>query len=325
MKDARHLILLILVASIEIAQSRPFHPLNNQIRSIARGGAVRGSSLWSAGSSLQRNNQSAPRSRQATRLADDFSNVEDSRSEREQVKEEINAFLTRDSRNTFIARVYAILAGQLSFVSLAIFAFMKFPQLQQWMLLKGRIVYPISLAVSTITVFSMSLSERARQSSPLKWQLLALFTIAEGLMIGFLSSLYRPQTVLSAMASTAIATISITLYTFLNKSPKYDLSQWGAGISSMGITFILYGLLHLLSTFGIIPPILPYNESIFCMFASTLFSLYLAYHTRLIVGGKHSKYQLNEKDYVFGALVLYQDITSLFIYLLRLLNDDGPE
>ena len=181
----------------------------------------------------------------------------------------------------------------------------------------------ISLAISTVTVTFMSFSERARQSSPLKWQLLTVFTLAESVLLGFITSLYRPQTVLSAMSSTAIATLSITLYTLMNKSPKYDLSQWGAGLSSMGITFLVYGVLDLLSRAGILPQFLPYNESIFCMFGSALFSMYLAYHTRLIVGGKHSKYQLNEKDYVFGALLLYQDIVSLFLYILRLLNDDG--
>jgi FtsH-binding integral membrane protein len=171
----------------------------------------------------------------------------------------------------------------------------------------------------------MSFSERARQSSPLKWQLLTVFTLAESVLLGFITSLYRPQTVLSAMSSTAIATLSITLYTLMNKSPKYDLSQWGAGLSSMGMTFLVYGVLDLLSRAGILPQFLPYNESIFCMFGSALFSMYLAYHTRLIVGGKHSKYQLNEKDYVFGALLLYQDIVSLFLYILRLLNDDGGD
>ena len=167
----------------------------------------------------------------------------------------------------------------------------------------------------------MSISERARHSAPLKWQLLSIFTIAESIVLGFISSLYRPETVLAAMSSTATATLSITLYTLLNKSPKYDLSQWGAGLSSAGVIFLVYGIQNLLCSMGIIPQFLPFNESMYCLVGSALFSMYLAYHTRLIVGGKHSKYQLNEKDYVFGALLLYQDITTIFLYILRLLGD----
>jgi FtsH-binding integral membrane protein len=41
--------------------------------------------------------------------------------------------------------------------------------------------------------------------------------------------------------------------------------------------------------------------------------------------GKHSKYQMNEKDYVFGAMSLYNDIISIFIYILKLLGEDKDE
>jgi hypothetical protein len=159
-------ILLIIASNAEIAHSagnsnRPFLPTqrSHTVRAyrynnhIPRGGvfrdkSFRGSSSWSAGSSLGRNQQKQSSSRQQqqlTRLSDDFSEKEQQQSqqqsakerEREAVKEEIDSFLTRDSRNTFIARVYAILTGQLTFVSLVIFAFMKFPHLQQWIALKG--------------------------------------------------------------------------------------------------------------------------------------------------------------------------------------------
>ena len=49
------------------------------------------------------------------------------------------------------------------------------------------------------------------------------------------------------------------------------------------------------------PDFLPYNDMLYGLFGATLFSFYLAYHTKLIVGGKKSKYQMNEQDYVFGA------------------------
>ena len=78
----------------------------------------------------------------------------------------------------------------------------------------------------------MTFSERARQVAPLKWQLLALFSIAEAIIVGFLSSFYKSKTVMSAAMSTAVATMSVTMYTILNRDSKRDLSQWGAGLSS---------------------------------------------------------------------------------------------
>jgi protein lifeguard len=53
--------------------------------------------------------------------------------------------------------------------------------------------------------------------------------------------------------------------------------------------------------------------------------LYLAHHTKLIVSGKHSKYGMNEEDYVFGAMTLYNNIINIFLYLLRILGDDHDD
>ena len=187
----------------------------------------------------------------------------------------------------------------------------------------GRVVPMLSLAVSTISALWIGASPRARRSSPLKWQLLALFTLGEAITIGFISSLYQLKSVVSAMSATAAATLSITLYSFLNQNPKYDLSQWGQGLASLATLFVIYGLINLLERTGILPQgFLPFTEGIYAFFGAALFSLFLAYDTRLIVGGKHSKYQMNEKDYVWGAMSIYMDVINIFIYLLRLIGDD---
>ena len=91
----------------------------------------------------------------------------------------------------------------------------------------------------------------------------------------------------------------------------------------MAMIFIFYGIIHTLSMMGWLPQnFLPYSETLYCMVGASLFTMFLAYHTKLVVSGKHSKYQLNEKDYVFGAILLYSDIINMFIYLLRLLEND---
>lgn len=93
-------------------------------------------------------------------------------------------------------------------------------------------------------------------------------------------------------------------------------------LKRVGTIFVVYAFIHFLSLVGILPRnFLPYNETIFCFLGASLFSFYLAYHTRLIVSGKHTKYQLNHKDYVFGAMLLYNDIVNIFLYILRILGD----
>ena len=88
----------------------------------------------------------------------------------------------------------------------------------------------------------------------------------------------------------------------------------------------MYGLIQLLIMLGVLPAgLLPYNEMLYGLVGACLFSFYLAHHTKLIVAGKHTKYQMSDKDYVFGAMTLYNDIINLFIYTLRLIGEDRDD
>jgi len=291
-------------------------------------GRLRGGSSWPPGSKWRpaANPSKSPATSSGT--ASRIPTVDDKNDEdvRVAAKEEIEDFLTRDSRQSFIARVYALLGAQLAFTALVVFAFGRNPDLTIWMLSKGRIVPFLSLGLSTIAWITVCCSVRARREAPMKWNLLALFTVGEAISVGFISSFYKFHSVVSAMVATAVASLSVTMYTLMQKNPKYDLSQWGSGLASCGMIFIVYGIIHLLELSGILPQgFLPYSELGFSLVGACLFSFYLAYHTRLIVSGKHTKYQMNSKDYVFGAMSLYSDIINIFIYLLRILGEDREQ
>ena len=47
---------------------------------------------------------------------------------------------------------------------------------------------------------------------------------------------------------------------------------------------------------------------------------YLAYDTQKIVGGKHHKHAYSPKEYILAALNLYQDIISLFMHIVSVLQ-----
>ena len=85
---------------------------------------------------------------------------------------------------------------------------------------------------------------------------------------------------------------------------------------SCAVIFLVYGLVGLLTKIGWLPAgLIPFSDMLYGMFGAVLFSFFLAYHTKLIVGGKHAKYQLNEKDYVFGACALYNgEIIAICMY-----------
>lgn len=225
--------------------------------------------------------------------------------DREATKDVVDSFLTRDSRNSFIARVYAILAVQLAVTAASIFIFGSNNNLRLSILANKSLIAAlpgVSLLVSTVAWFICCISEDARRKSPLKWQMLVLFTLGEAISVGFISSFYKFRSVMSAMLATGLATAMVSIYTARQSNPKYDLSQWGSSISSCGLIFLAYGLEQVLELVGVLPKgFLPYNDMLYCLFGACLFSFYLAYHTKLIVAGKNAKYQMSEKDYVFGA------------------------
>ncbi|CAJ1969410.1 unnamed protein product [Cylindrotheca closterium] len=246
-------------------------------------------------------------------------------------KEIIDSFLTRDSRTTFIARVYAILGVQLIVTALSCAIFGTHPFLSS---LPARIasgeyqgtfaLIPLfGVLISSVSWFRVSLSPNARHRSPNKWWWLGIFTLGESLSVGFLTTFFKFQSVILSMVATAIATISISAFTILQKNPKYDLSQWGNTLSSWALILLMYLVVVWFQQIGIIPiEVLPFSNILYSFVTSCLFSAFLAYHTKLIVGGKHAKYRMNEKDYVLGAMALYDDIVNLFLNILQILGEE---
>ena len=51
---------------------------------------------------------------------------------------------------------------------------------------------------------------------------------------------------------------------------------------------------------------------------AVIYSIYLLIDTQLVLGGSHRKLQLD--DYILGATIIYVDIISLFLKILRILG-----
>lgn len=223
----------------------------------------------------------------------------------------INSFLTRDSRQTFISRVYAILAGQLLVTAISISMFSRKRDFAIWCLTRGKPIFGASLMISVAACNAMSLSLNARRKSPTKWFLLSLFTVCEAFTVGVITALYSSKVTLQSVLVTSMATGIISLYTILQRNPKYDLSQWGAGLLSGLLILFFMGLSRLFFN-------IPFINAVYPVAGAILFSLYLAHHTRLIVSGKNNQYRMNEKDYILGAMTLYLDIINIFLKLLEI-------
>lgn len=235
-----------------------------------------------------------------------------------------NAFLSRGSRNRFVSQVYTILACQLLFTSACILGLRVSPSAARYLVTAGGGWVPmLSLLISSGAFVYAAGNETARRSSPTKWKLLGAFTAGQSLAVSVITLFFDTRTVISSMLTTAFAAGTVSAYTIANKNSKRDLTQWGSTLASLSLILLLVGMIQLLKTFGVLPrDFLPITEAMYCAGGATLFSAYLAHHTRLVVSGKHSKYRLHEKDYVLGAMLIYHDIINMFIYILRLLGEN---
>ena len=59
-------------------------------------------------------------------------------------------------------------------------------------------------------------------------------------------------------------------------------------------------------------------ETLIAVLIASIYSLYLIIDTQLIIGGRHIELSLD--DYVLGAILLYVDIITLFIEILRIIG-----
>ena len=140
----------------------------------------------------------------------------------------------------------------------------------------------LSLLLSTLSWWRVCAHPDNRRRAPMKWNLLTLFTIGEAISVGFLSSFYKFQSVVTAMGGTALATTAISVYTMLQRNPKYDLSQWGAGLTSYVVIVIVIVIEEVLELPCIVDRFPPISFLLcFCFVCFCLFPIHKISHERV--------------------------------------------
>ena len=115
-----------------------------------------------------------------------------------------------------------------------------------------------------------------------------------------------------AAVSTWGMFVSLTLYACFTKK---DLTKMGGALAA-GTMMLFIGLIF----FSFVDiPILRIGIIILVII---LMAVWLVHDTQLIVGGRHKKYQLELDDYAIGALIIYSDIITIFVYLLALFGGE---
>ncbi|RWS05929.1 hypothetical protein B4U79_06104 [Dinothrombium tinctorium] len=223
-------------------------------------------------------------------------------------------FENTNIRNNFVKKVYGILSVQIFATALI-----------------GLTLYTKLLAMIPLLV--LACFPRTGRTVPLNYFLLGVFvrkiifffgnfnaedalnqTLLEGFTVGTISCIYRTEIVLIAIAATAISVLIISL---LAASSLFDVTNCGSVLIVMSIVYIVVGFIafFIIMIFKID---IKTVHLVFSLFGAFLFSLWLAYDTQLILGGKRR--ELSPEDYIYGAIALYIDIIQIFLNILQIVN-----
>ena len=107
----------------------------------------------------------------------------------------MNDFQTRDSRNGFVRKVYAILSFQLLITIAVTYLIMTNRQLQYWLFTNWKNVSMISVAFSLASVLPLVSSKTVRYTFPFNLVLLGVHSVCQSIMVGTFASLLNPKTV----------------------------------------------------------------------------------------------------------------------------------
>lgn len=223
--------------------------------------------------------------------------------------EEDNVFCDGNIRRGFIRKVYLILMLQLLATVGIICAFLYWPALRTWTWHNYWFTYVMMVAVLILAI-SMSCCDSLRRRVPLNFFALALFTTAEGLMLGAVAAYFDAEPVLWAVGATALVSLALSLFAF---QTKFDFTMCNGSLWVLLWTLVSFSLLCAIFRSH-------YAYIAYACLGTLVFSLYLVFDTQLILGGKHRKYQVSPEEYVFAALNLYLDIVTLFLLILQLMS-----
>lgn len=136
-------------------------------------------------------------------------------------------FTDESIRKGFIRKVYSILTLQLSVTIAIICLFVfhgptnKFVKTHSWLMW-------VAFGVLIVMMLVLACCESVRRSSPMNVICLGLFTLAQSFVLGCVSIIYDPDTVLMAAGITAAVSLALTLFAF---QTKWDFTVMGGELS----------------------------------------------------------------------------------------------
>jgi FtsH-binding integral membrane protein len=173
----------------------------------------------------------------------------------------------------------------------------------------GVALAPVFGIIAIIVELVIICNKQVARTVPQNYICLGIFTFCQAYMVAFIASVYDPVTVLAAAFMTAGVVSGLTVYAWTTKSDFTVLGGVFAMLSSALFMFMIFSFIFWTQAMNMF----------YCFLMVVFFGFYIIVDTQMIIGEK--RYEMNEDDYILGALVLYIDIVQLFLYILKMLDN----
>ncbi|KAJ8350252.1 hypothetical protein SKAU_G00253820 [Synaphobranchus kaupii] len=214
-------------------------------------------------------------------------------------------------RHAFIQKVYLILAAQL-LVTVSIVAVFTFVEPVRLFVVRNPCVYWASYAVYLVSYVVLACCEGPRRRFPWNLIFLSIFTLAMSYVAGSISSYYDTKTVFLALGITVIVCIIVTVFCF---QTKVDFTACTGLFCVLGMVLMVTGIITIIVlSFHYVP----WLQMLYAAIGTTVFTLFLALHTQLLIGNR--KHCISPEEYIFAALSIYLDVVQIFLFLLQIIS-----
>ena len=221
-------------------------------------------------------------------------------------EENDNKEIERKLRNGFIRKVYGTIFFQLLITTAVVYYVMINESIMNYMFQNTNLIFlPLILSIGIMLILVCT---QASQQVPLNYILLIAFTLLEAFMVSFTTIYFDPISVLACAGMTMIIVFGLSMYACFTKR---DMTMMGGFLLSFSLILIFLGIIGIF-----------FRSYFYQMFLDSLgvllMSLYLIYDTQLVIGQKKNFIEMDL--YILGAMMIYLDIISLFLKILRLLG-----
>lgn len=218
-------------------------------------------------------------------------------------------------RMGFVRKVYSILSAQLV-LTVAIGSIFQVAD-QDWLTSNVWILF-LATIVQIAAMCTLACNPDLGRKFPQNYVLLFVYTMAYGVIVGFIAAMYTWQSVALAACITVGLFLVLSIYASVAETDFFGYMPYA--IVLLAALIIFGNVVFIMSLCGV------HVETLMVLYdvlVAMLFSFFIVFDTQVILGeaGKGHHAQLAIDDYAFGALTLYTDIIGLFLQLLRLLGD----